>query len=101
MGFRCLVRDQEVDGSNPFAPTISSRTNNLQTHIYSLTAWSRARRSVIQMQSPRPRYFPLSHSLTSQLRGVLRHMKLVQLVQRTVPRVGSRSSCPRCLLRSV
>src|SRR5260370_42030796 len=21
MGFRCLVRDQEVDGSNPFAPT--------------------------------------------------------------------------------
>src|SRR6266403_3611433 len=22
MGFRCLVRDQEVDGSNPFAPTI-------------------------------------------------------------------------------
>src|SRR5260370_20201052 len=24
MGFRCLVRDQEVDGSNPFAPTILS-----------------------------------------------------------------------------
>ena len=23
MGFRCLVRDQEVDGSNPFAPTTS------------------------------------------------------------------------------
>ena len=23
MGFRCLVRDQEVDGSNPFAPTNS------------------------------------------------------------------------------
>src|SRR5258708_27847930 len=23
MGFRFLVRDQEVDGSNPFAPTIS------------------------------------------------------------------------------
>jgi len=22
MGFKCLVRDQEVDGSNPFAPTI-------------------------------------------------------------------------------
>jgi hypothetical protein len=21
MGFKCLVRDQEVDGSNPFAPT--------------------------------------------------------------------------------
>jgi hypothetical protein len=21
MGFRCLVRDQDVDGSNPFAPT--------------------------------------------------------------------------------
>jgi hypothetical protein len=23
MGFKCLVRDQEVDGSNPFAPTTS------------------------------------------------------------------------------
>ena len=21
MGYKCLVRDQEVDGSNPFAPT--------------------------------------------------------------------------------
>ncbi len=33
MGFKCLVRDQEVDGSNPFAPTISFRTNNLQTDL--------------------------------------------------------------------
>src|SRR5260370_35591198 len=24
MGFKCLVRDQEVDGSNPFAPTTFS-----------------------------------------------------------------------------
>jgi|GEM_PF-6437737 len=23
MGFKCLVRDQEVEGSNPFAPTTS------------------------------------------------------------------------------
>jgi len=35
-----IIRDQEVEGSNPFAP----RTNNLQTHIDSLTAWSRASR---------------------------------------------------------
>jgi hypothetical protein len=44
MGFYPLVRDQEVEGSNPFAPTTSFRTNNLQTHIYSLTAWSRGMR---------------------------------------------------------
>src|SRR5207249_10056230 len=30
MGFRFIVRDQEVDGSNPFAPTNSFRTNDLQ-----------------------------------------------------------------------
>ena len=30
MGFYPLVRDQEVDGSNPFAPTISFRTSHLQ-----------------------------------------------------------------------
>jgi hypothetical protein len=29
MGFRCLVRDQEVDGSNPFAPTIISPLNSI------------------------------------------------------------------------
>jgi hypothetical protein len=30
MGFRSLVRDQEVEGSNPFAPTNLSRFNNLR-----------------------------------------------------------------------
>jgi hypothetical protein len=29
MGFKHLVRDQEVDGSNPFAPTTSFRINDL------------------------------------------------------------------------
>src|SRR5467141_2172986 len=43
-----LVRDQEVDGSNPFAPTISLRTNNLRGTRKSLSAWSRARRSAVQ-----------------------------------------------------
>ena len=28
-----LVRDQEVEGSNPFAPTISFRTSNLRTDL--------------------------------------------------------------------
>jgi hypothetical protein len=30
MGLVILVRDQEVDGSNPLAPTTSFRTNDLQ-----------------------------------------------------------------------
>ena len=47
-----LVRDQEVEGSNPFAPTISFRTNSLQTQIYSLTAWSRTRRSKVKSLCP-------------------------------------------------
>src|ERR1700724_2036259 len=29
MGFKCLVRGQEVDGSNPFAPTIISPLNSI------------------------------------------------------------------------
>ncbi len=37
--FVTLVRDQEVDGSNPFAPTTSFRTNNLQAHKGSWSAW--------------------------------------------------------------
>ena len=28
-----LVRDQEVEGSNPFAPTISFKTGNLRTDL--------------------------------------------------------------------
>ena len=82
-GFRFFdlpIRDQEVDGSNPFAPTNPFRTNNLQTHIYSLTAWSRARRSAVQIKSPRPPYSSFSHRLTFQLRGALQHVELVQLV---------------------
>jgi len=30
--FATLVGDQEVDGSNPFAPTTSFRTSKLQAH---------------------------------------------------------------------
>src|SRR5882762_164398 len=35
MGFRCLVRDQEVDGSNPFAPTnlLESATYKMRKSI--------------------------------------------------------------------
>jgi hypothetical protein len=32
-----LVRDQEVEGSNPFAPTNSFRTSNLETDLWPLT----------------------------------------------------------------
>jgi hypothetical protein len=38
------LRDQEVEGSNPFAPTISFRTSNLRTDLQPLTAWCRASR---------------------------------------------------------
>jgi hypothetical protein len=30
MGFNDLVRDQEVEGSNPFAPTTAFKINNLR-----------------------------------------------------------------------
>jgi len=45
MGFRCLVRDQEVDGSNPFAPTISFRTSNLHYAKEPETSWLWTRHS--------------------------------------------------------
>src|SRR5436853_7528676 len=47
-----LVRDQEVDGSNPFAPTTSFRANNLQQRKAPTTSWLCAKRSVVQMSSP-------------------------------------------------
>ena len=46
-----LVRDQEVDGSNPFAPTTSFRTNNLQHAKERKTAWCKTRRSAVQFDS--------------------------------------------------
>src|SRR5258708_31035694 len=52
MGFKCLVRDQEVDGSNPFAPTTSFKANNLQQRKVPTTSWLCAKRSVVQMSSP-------------------------------------------------
>src|SRR5260370_33626443 len=76
-----MVRDQEVEGSNPFAPTISFRTNNLQTQIYSLTAWCRARRSSVQIESLRLPYFPFSHRLTLRIHAVRQQLEIVQLVQ--------------------
>jgi hypothetical protein len=49
-----LVRDQEAGGSNPLAPTTSFRTSNLQAQRWSRSAWSRARRSMVQIHLPRP-----------------------------------------------
>src|SRR5437764_233600 len=40
-----LVRDQEVDGSNPFAPTTSFRANNLHQRKVPTTSWLCAKRS--------------------------------------------------------
>src|SRR5437588_6617978 len=54
-----LVRDQEVDGSNPFAPTTSFRANNLQQRRVPTTYWLCAKRSVVQMSSPNDLHFPL------------------------------------------
>jgi hypothetical protein len=48
-----LVRDQEVDGSNPFAPTNSFRSNNLQHRKVPTTSWLWANKSVVQMRSPK------------------------------------------------
>src|SRR6267143_453046 len=48
LGFRCLVRDQEVDGSNPFAPPTSFKTNNLGYVKEGKTAWCKARRSAFR-----------------------------------------------------
>src|SRR5438034_1196950 len=57
--FVTLVRDQEVDGSNPFAPTTSFRANNLQQRKVPTTSWLCAKRSVVQMSSPNDLHFPL------------------------------------------
>ena len=54
MDFCFLVRDQEVDGSNPFAPTISFETNNLHYTKMLKTSWLRAKRSILQIRSARP-----------------------------------------------
>src|SRR5437016_4999224 len=43
--FARLVRDQEVDGSNPFAPTTSFRTSNLQYTKKPKAFWLWARHS--------------------------------------------------------
>src|SRR5436305_13336303 len=57
--FKCLVRDQEVDGSNPFAPTTSFKANNLQRRKVPTTSWLCAKRSVVQVSSPNDLRFPL------------------------------------------
>src|SRR5260370_35116590 len=57
--FVTLVRDQEVDGSNPFAPTNSFRTSNLQHTKKPKTSWLCAKRSVVPMSSPNDLHFPL------------------------------------------
>jgi hypothetical protein len=36
---RFLVRDQEVEGSNPFAPTISFKFNIMQAAKQQTTPW--------------------------------------------------------------
>ena len=43
--FLLLIRDQEVDGSNPFAPTTSFRTSNLQYTKKPKAFWLWARHS--------------------------------------------------------
>ena len=58
MGFKHLVRDQEVDGSNPFAPTTSFK-DNLQRRKVPTTSWLCAKRSVVPMSSPNDLHFPL------------------------------------------
>ena len=59
-GFRFFdlpIRDQEVDGSNPFAPTNSFRANNLQRRAVQSTSWLLASKSVVQMRSPKHFHF--------------------------------------------
>jgi hypothetical protein len=48
-----LVRDQEVGGSNPLAPTNSFRTDNLQHARERKTAWCGARHSTVQIHLTR------------------------------------------------
>src|SRR5438132_3682234 len=53
-----LVRDQEVDGSNPFAPTTSFKANNLQRRKVPTTSWLCAKEiggsNVLAQRSPFP-----------------------------------------------
>ena len=39
------------------------KTSNLRTDLYPLTAWCRTRRSMVQIESLRLRYFSFSHRL--------------------------------------
>src|ERR1700722_1476358 len=81
-----LVRDQEVEGSNPFAPTISFRTNSLpHTNIFAdrLVSDQEVEREI---PLPRPFYLPLSYGLRVRLPGALQHEKPVRLVQQLVQR---------------
>ena len=54
-----MVRDWEVGGSNPLAPTNSFWTNNLQHRKMPTTACLSANKSVIQMRSPKQLHFLL------------------------------------------
>ena len=49
-----LVRDQEVGGSNPLAPTNSFGTDNLQHAKERKTAWCSDRRSIVKRTSRLP-----------------------------------------------
>src|SRR5216684_9028923 len=62
-----LVRDQEVDGSNPFAPTISFGTNNLQTHNSQVSAWCWTMWPIVQVLSLRQLQIPTFHWFTLHL----------------------------------
>src|SRR6266481_2829366 len=71
MGFKCLVRDQEVEGSNPFAPTTSleSATYKMRKSIERLVAGLRCRwlKSIL----PQPLFVLSNQCVTqrSRLRG--------------------------------
>ena len=57
--FVTLVRDQEVDGSNPFAPTTSFKANNLQRRKVPTTSWLCAKRSGVSNVLAQRSHFPL------------------------------------------
>jgi hypothetical protein len=76
-----IVRDQEVEGSNPFAPTNSlPDTNIFADRLVSDQEVER------EIPLPRPFYLPLSYGLRVRLPGALQHVKLVRLVQQLVQR---------------
>src|SRR5215469_11791241 len=52
--FDKLVRDQEVGGSNPLAPTTFNRISDLQHRKRSKSAWDNTRRSMVHNPFPRP-----------------------------------------------